>query len=155
MSEIKIPLSNHDDYAIVDEEDLSLINQYSWFAVEDGNCFYAARSIGNSRFVRMHNDIFGVLGVDHINGNGLDNRRVNLRAATAQQNGQNRGKFAKATSKYKGVCWHKRDKKWTAKIKVGNKRLNLGYFSKEVEAAKKYNETAKLHYGEFARLNEI
>ena len=83
--------------------------------------------------------------IDHINRNKADNRIENLRNANAQQNAQNRAKTIKNTSGYKGVTWHKRDKKWQAAITVSGKVLHLGYhkdveqaYASYVEASKKY-----------------
>lgn len=92
--------------------------------------------------------------VDHINHNGLDNRKANLRLATAAQNARNRQKCkSKKTSKYKGVCWHKRDKKWTGRILVNSKSIALGYFEDEKEAARAYDRAARKYYGEYAEPN--
>lgn len=90
-------------------------------------------------------------GVDHINGNGLDNRRVNLRLATSLQNQGNSRKRRNASSYYKGVSWYKPLKKWRAQIKVDKHVIHLGYFVSEEEAAIVYQEAAIAHFGEFAR----
>jgi len=92
--------------------------------------------------------------VDHINGNGLDNRRSNLRAATCTQNHANNRKSAKKFSSiYKGVCWHKAARKWTAQSKDRRIKTHLGCFITEQEAAMAYDVAAKAQWGEFARLN--
>lgn len=90
--------------------------------------------------------------VDHINGDTLDNRRCNLRFATSTQqkcNQRPRG----GTSKYKGVGWHKRDRKWRAQITYHGKQISLGYFDGELGAAFAYDVAARILFGEFARLN--
>lgn len=95
--------------------------------------------------------------VDHINGNGLDNRRSNLRLATAFQNLANMA-IRPHTSQYKGVSYYKHRtsyKKWVAEIRCNRKRVRLGAFESEIEAARAYNEAAKNLFGEFARLNPI
>ena len=94
------------------------------------------------------------LVVDHINYNGLDNRKANLRLATQRQNKihvirtMNPG-----TSKFKGVSWHKYHKRWCAKITTNGKTTFLGYFDDEIKAAKIYDEAAKIQHCEFAALN--
>ena len=105
----------------------------------------------------MHREVIEVprsMDVDHINQNGLDNRKANLRPATHTQNNCNRKKFSKNTySKYKGVCWKKKIKKWTAQIGFNNKMIFLGYFHDEVAAAKAYDQAAIKYHREFAALN--
>lgn len=148
-----IPLTNG-GFAICSEEDHERLIAFSWFHVNDGNTAYAMRS-EQGKLIRMHVEVFGSKSPDHINGDGLDNRRTNLRKATTTENGMNRGKFAPAYSRFKGVGWHKRDKRWVAKIKVGNKRINLGNFKEELHAALAYNVAATVHFGEFARTNKL
>jgi hypothetical protein len=93
--------------------------------------------------------------VDHINGNGLDNRRCNLRVVTHAENLANRPGWKQSSSKYKGVTFFKRDQKWQAKICPKGKTIHLGYFEDEKEAAHEYNKAAILHFGEMAVLNPI
>lgn len=93
--------------------------------------------------------------VDHINGDRKDNRLCNLRAASRGENLKNMSVSGKGSSKYKGVSWNKAVKQWTAYISVDNKKVHLGCFSSEEEAANAYNKRATVEYGEFARLNEI
>lgn len=94
--------------------------------------------------------------VDHINGNKLDNRRSNLRLCNNSQNQMNQSKKKGVfRSDYKGVCWKKQQGKWYARIGVNYKRIHLGYFNTEKEAALAYNAAALKYFGEFARLNII
>lgn len=130
--------------ALVDDEDFELVNQYSWFAQWDGFNFYAVTNTsrrldpdGKQHPLRMHNLILEPnpsQEVDHKNGNGLDNRRSNLRVCTHAENSRNihniRGK-----SKYDGVSWHSASSKWRARINVSGKRVSLGYFLAEEDAA--------------------
>lgn len=107
----------------------------------------------------MHNEVIkppkGLIN-DHINRNGLDNRKANLRPATCAQNILNRAynfKRKDSPSKYKGVCWHKYTKKWQAQICFGGTHKTVGYFDNEIEAAKAYDRAAKKYHKEFAVLN--
>ena len=92
--------------------------------------------------------------VDHIDRNTFDDRIENLRLATNAQNGANQGKQkGTCSSKYKGVCWYKRTKKWRAYIKVNGKQIHLGCFTDEMDAASAYDEAAMEYFGDFANLN--
>jgi len=95
------------------------------------------------------------LVIDHINHNGLDNRKENLRSVTRAKNDQNRRPLNGTSSSYKGVCWHKRDKKWIAQIKPAGKKMWLGAFTCEHEAALAYNKKAFELWGENALLNKV
>jgi hypothetical protein len=92
--------------------------------------------------------------VDHINGNGLDNRKMNLRICSHAENQRNRKAFG-GTSSYKGVSWDSKSKRWRAQIRIGNRNLSLGRFIREEEAALAYNATAMRELGAFAWLNVI
>ena len=91
--------------------------------------------------------------VDHINHNGLDNRRANLRPATRAQNNRYSKKRKNTRSKYKGVSYYSREKQFVAKITTDGKTVKLGYFEDEVEAAKAYDKAARKYHKEFAYLN--
>jgi hypothetical protein len=107
----------------------------------------------------MHRIILGVtdrnIFVDHKNGNGLDNRRSNLRQCTIAENNRNVVKRIAGTSKYRGVSWHKSEGKWQAQIKHNNKRHHLGNFINEIDAAIAYNNAATELHKDFASLNII
>lgn len=90
--------------------------------------------------------------VDHINGNGLDNRRSNLRVATIAQNNMNRGPGSSNTSGHKGVYWRPDKRKWSAEIVAYGEKRRLGYFNNLEDACEAYREAAKEMHGEFARL---
>jgi hypothetical protein len=155
----RIPLTQG-KYAIVDPEDFERSNKHKWCAVKSTNTFYANRNkrVGKKYItIGMHREVIhppGHLFVDHINHNGLDNRKANLRPATCSQNNYNRIHFGKSqSSKYKGVRWNKQRKKWIVLIKYNCKRKFLGYFKDEIHAAKAYDEAAKKYHKEFASLN--
>jgi hypothetical protein len=86
-------------------------------------------------------------------GDGLDNRLCNLRPATRSQNGANRSKRNNASSRFLGVSWNRRDRKFQTQITVLGKPTHLGYFDSEVGAARAYAAAARKHHGEFANLN--
>lgn len=144
--------------AIVDDEDYALVSQYKWWAHKIRNIYYVqAHEPKNNKKIRMHRLIMGIadpkVGIDHINGNGLDNRKNNLRIATKSQNGMNQKPQKNRSSKFKGIYWNKNAKKWQAQIKINKKNKYLGLFNIETEAAKSYDIAAKELFGEFARLN--
>lgn len=150
-------------YAMVDEEDFRKICQHNWFVTRSGCNLYASTWTGTDDrgkriALRMHRAIMNPPAgyvVDHINGDGLDNRKCNLRLVTHTENCFNQRVASNNKSGYKGVSYHRRDEKWGAKITVRTQPVWLGYFQTAVEAAKAYNEAAIKHYGELARLNTI
>jgi len=157
----RIPLTRG-QFAIVDPEDYDRLSRYKWYAVEGPRTFYAVRSLTNGRKEKrknayMHHMVIHIpagMFCDHINRNGLDNRKANLRPATHTQNVWNRRKFKQdSRSKYKGVDWANDMKRWRARIRVNGKRLYLGSFAEEIDAAKAYDEAARKHHGQFASLN--
>jgi len=91
--------------------------------------------------------------IDHINRVRDDNRIENLRDVTQSQNQWNRSIQTGRTSKYNGVVWHKRDKKWQAAIRINGKKKHLGYFVLEEDAARAYDRAALKYYGEYANFN--
>jgi len=146
-------------FAIVDADDYDRFSQYKWSCSQDGNNFYAYTflSEGNKKKrVFMHRLIMNApkgLIVDHIDGNGLNNRKSNLRLCTKAQNVQNSRPRSNGSSKYKGVFWNKVNKKWSASIRKGDKRIYLGGFDDEIEAALAYDRKAAELFGKFAYLN--
>ena len=93
--------------------------------------------------------------VDHIDHNKTDNTILNLRWVSNSENSMNRTKQANTSSKYKGVCFRKKENKWVANIMLNGRRKHIGYFTNEKHAAGKYNEAAIDLFGEHAFLNEI
>ncbi|MHC4889112.1 MAG: HNH endonuclease, partial [Planctomycetota bacterium] len=149
-----IPLTQG-KFAIVDVEDYDWLIQYKWHACKCKNTFYAGRVEGG-KTIRMHREIMRApkgLVCDHINHNGLDNRKSNLRLCTNAQNCYNQRASASGTSKYKGVSWHKCSSKWSARIRCDGKFYNLGDFDDQMEAAMVYDDKAVELFDEFACLN--
>ncbi len=150
-----------DLFAIVDPPVFYQINRFNWVPRRSRYGFYALRFTNEPgkpvRFSSMHREIMGFPEgylVDHKNNNKLDNRIANLRLATRSQNVMNTLKRrTNTTSKYRGVCWRKDMGKWQSKIYFQNKRILLGYFDSEIEAAKAYDAAAKRYHKEFACLN--
>lgn len=163
----RIPLANG-GAALVDDEDFERLNVYRWkLHTSPSGKEYAvrnrlARERGMSVFLRMHQMVIGGRGVDHRNGNTLDNRRSNLRIATDAQNQQNRRTITNKHG-FKGVAYHGytqnngkrwiRRKPWKAEIQVDQKRIHLGHFLSAEEAAAAYDRAAVLQFGEFAATN--
>jgi hypothetical protein len=142
--------------ALVDDEDYELVSRYRWYAKVTGPNIYAvASSRGGTRAanrpIRMHKLLTGWDETDHRNGNGLDNRRFNLRPATRSQNLMNRSSGRMDKTGFKGVRFEAG--KWRAAIKANGVRKHIGYFSSPELAAHAYDVVALELHGEFARLN--
>lgn len=146
--------------ALVDDEDYERIIQRKWNVMKHGNNFYGHghRKIGQGIYKKelLHRVVLnapkGTI-VDHKNGNGLDCRKENLRFSDHSGNMHNSGKRKKNTSGYKGVGWVAHCRKWKARICHHRVEIYLGLYENAQEAAKAYDEAAKVYHGEFARLN--
>lgn len=155
MATIEIPLAGQHGIgrvALVDEEDYVLVSPWRWRAQLDtsGTVYARARIKG---FLAMHRLILDAPLVDHINGNGLDNRRANLRAATKRQNkGNSRKTIGHQTSRFKGVHLLPSGK-WRARIVSHGMTTHLGVFADEAAAARAFDGAARARYGEFAAVN--
>ena len=143
--------------AIVDAEDFERLKDYKWCAVMRKDEPWYAKTLnleGNLR--SMHRLVMnapkGML-VDHIDHDGLNNRKSNLRICTCAQNVHNRRPCKGGTSRHKGVYWDKQHKKYRAAIGHKSKRYNLGRFDNEDDAGRAYDKKAKELFGEFAYLN--
>jgi len=148
-------------WTILDRQDYYRFGHFKWVVIGNDGKFYAVRNVKvgqiKTETMRLHREIMNApkgLLVDHRNSDSLDNRRSNLRLATHSQNQFNKRKTkTNTTSRYLGVTFDKSRGQWAAKIKHSNKRIWLGRFDSEIEAAKAYDEAAKKYHGEFARLN--
>jgi hypothetical protein len=153
MKEIKL---TQNQVALVDNSDFLELNKYKWFA-HFKNGWYAVRNVSKNGIqtqVKMHRVILNVsknMQIDHIDGNGLNNQRKNLRICTNSQNQKNKGSYRNNTSGFKGVSWHKIHKKWNAKISVDGKRISLGDFSTKEEAYQAYCIACAKYHGEFSK----
>ncbi|MGA2172192.1 MAG: AP2 domain-containing protein [Sedimentisphaerales bacterium] len=147
-------------WAILDPQDYYRFGCFKWCVAGENGKHYAVRgqriSPKDIKLVRLHRLIMDApkgLLVDHRNGDSLDNRRANLRLATRLQNQWNRRKSKNTTSRFMGVSFYKRHGKWAAYINIAKKRIHLGHFDSEIEAARIHDAAAKKYRGEFARLN--
>lgn len=149
-----IVLTNSDMLVWVDDEDHEYLSQFTWSATRGGHA--QARIKGKK--VLMHRVIMNAIDTEEIDHEDLDkknNQKYNLRRCTKSQNKANTDKPTNNTSGYKGVCWHRRMKKWQAGIKFNQKNIHLGYFDDPRDAALAYNDAAISLFGKFARPNVV
>jgi hypothetical protein len=162
MGEIRL---TNGDVALVDDDCVALLAGHKW------NCAVRKSKHGESKYaiayvrngdkwyqLLMHRIIMGAaqgVMVDHVDGNGINNFRCNLRFATHKQNMRNRQATPGLTSSYKGVWWEKRDGVWRACIKCDGRTIHLGSFRTQEQAAVSYNEAARKYHGDFALLNNV
>jgi hypothetical protein len=163
MKEIKLTKGK---IAIVNDEDFDRINKFKWCALKNATTWYAIRTVytknpHSKQTIYMHKEILSKEGftTDHINGDGLNNTRGNLRIATVTENNRNKRKNRNSISKYKGVSLNKhiKDDKvyqyWRATIMANGVKISLGSFDNELDAATMYDKAAKLYHGEFSNTN--
>ena len=147
---------------LIDDEAIGLISGYKWCANRIGRTFYAMTNVrlnsGKKTSIYMHRKIMVPslgLVVDHLDGDGLNNTRKNLRVCTRGENAGRQKPQIGRTSRFKGVSWHKDRNKWESYIHFGGKKSLLGYFHSEREAATAYNEAAIGILGRLAVLNKL
>ena len=155
---IQVPLTRG-KVAVVDSADAGSVSGLLWCAQPIGNSWYAVTRLpSDGRLIRMHRAVMGagfgdLRKVDHIDGDGLNNRRSNLRWADKSSNGCNRGPAANNKSGFKGVSFDRRRGQWIAQIHRGDSTFHLGSFDDPVAAARAYDRGAREHHGEFAWVN--
>ena len=153
---IKLP-SGHE--AIIDASDIELVESIHWHAAKCRRTMYVKHTTprnenGKQETIRLHRLIMGHpigMQVDHINGNGLDNRRENLRVATANQNQHNRRPNLRSVSGIKGVTWRHDLNRWQAGIRLNGKAKNLGSFGCTTAAALAYAKASAEMHRDFGR----
>jgi hypothetical protein len=141
-----IPLTQGKN-TLVDDLDYNELSKFKWYALKSGRRFYAVRTIltqTGQKLIYMHKQIVGTdagFEIDHINGDGLDNQKANLRAVDHRTNQQNL--HIPKTSKYPGVCWEKSRRRWRATIQIDGKLHTIGRFEIEEDAAEAYRISCK------------
>jgi len=157
----QIPLTQG-QFALVDNEDYDFLNQFKWYANRCKNTFYAERSEiiakHTKKTIIMHRLIMNPsdeMEIDHIDHNGLNNQKANLRVVTSSQNNMNQQPRRNISSIFKGVYWKKQVNRWVASIGYNQKVIHLGYFEKEIDGAIAYNKKAVELFGQYAWLNPI
>ncbi|MFA7100704.1 MAG: HNH endonuclease [Bacilli bacterium] len=157
----RIPLTKG-QFALVDDEDFDYLSRWKWQAQKKhyggfGACRRCACPLIKQYCrIYMHRQILSCpkgLEIDHKDLNPLNNQKSNLRICTGSQNCMNRLPRKNTSSKYKGVSWMKRNKKWIAYVCINRITIYLGIYNSESNAAKVYDKAAKKYHGEFARLN--
>jgi hypothetical protein len=150
----KIPLTQG-KFAKVDPEHYAALARHKWCAAKQGRTFYAVRW-EKGRQIRMHR-VIAKAGpgevCDHIDHDGLNNLGRNLRRCSKSENGRNQRPRTDGTSRYKGVTWHKGERKWHARIYHKGQCYHLGAFASEVAAARAYDRAAVRLHGAYACLN--
>lgn len=147
---------------LVDDEDYEILMAHSgWHAIKKGKLMYARRSqfLPTRKAFYMHRQILGItdpkIFTDHIDGNGLNNQKSNLRICLPRQNSWNMRKRIKSSSRYKGVSWSESKKRWSSMININGRGMRIGTYQDEKEAALAYNVAASFAFREFAKLNEV
>lgn len=137
---MKVITLTQNKVTIVDDENYEQLNRFKWVAHKRDKTFYAVRHpFGEGdKLIYMHREIIGIpknMETDHINGDGLDNRKENLRIVTKRQNQQNqKNRIKQKSSVFPGVCWHPASQKWMTRIQIRGIRKHLGIFENEIDA---------------------
>jgi hypothetical protein len=144
-------------YAIINADDVEKVERYQWHAMVRARTVYAVRSdysSGKMKKIGMHRLIANAGDmhvIDHIDGDGLNNRSANLRQASVSQNCMNRRLAKNSTTLCKGVTFVAKEKKYWARIMANGSRVSLGYYKTAQEAAAAYVAASSQYHGEFGR----
>lgn len=134
--------------SIIDIDDIEIVKQYKWTL---GNHGYVTSGAGKNQILlhRLLSNAFDGIYVDHINRNKLDNRKLNYRFCTNQENNRNKDLYSHNSSGITGVTWNKERKKWQAQIVVDNKNINLGRYESFDDAVKARLEGEEKYFEDF------
>ncbi len=153
---MKLIRLTQDRFTEVDDDDFGWISQYRWHYADGYAVRTSSAVLGKRAKIYMHREIlqlFGDMEVDHVDSDGLNNQRKNLRICSAAENQYHRRKQINNTSGYKGVSWHRLRCRWQAQIKANGKKVHLGYFNVIRDAAFAYDDAARMYYGKFSNCN--
>lgn len=163
MKELTLYYKDETFIVLVDDEDYDLVRQYNWFIKPCDHLHYAIRNMrkenGGYTTVPMHRLLMGMpprnVFIDHVNGNGLDNQRSNLRECTPRENKMNSRPHYNTSSKYKNVYFRKdiKNNPWQVRIRVDGKLLSFGCYPTEEDAMLVANEAIAKYHGEFGKPN--
>lgn len=148
-------------FALVDDEDYERLSKFYWSAVKKREgLFYAERVTKRDKnrkqkVIGMHIEVMGSKWIDHIDFDGLNNQKSNLREVTHSQNMMNKAKKRGSASGLKGVSWHNKNNNWLAKIKINGKDKHLGCSKDPIKCARLYDEAAIKYFGEYAKINGV
>lgn len=152
MKKIKL---TQNKYALVDDEDFDRLNQYRWQAELNGHVWYAKRRDNkNNKNIKMHRVIMKTpdgVKTDHMDRNGLNNQKSNLRICTDSENAWNRKKRIDNISGFKGVSYHRKTNKWQARIMINGTDFYLGLFTTKLKAYEKYCKVSVKYHGKYSR----
>lgn len=143
------------EVAIVDDDDYDRLSKYKWRLQKNHNCKYAMSGKYPQTLYMHHLILCAVPGkiIDHVDNNGLNNQKLNLRYCTHAQNMRNRSKYTISSSRYKGVSLVKSTHKWEASIRLDGKKLHLGQYESEEEASVVYDDASRKLHGQFSKTN--
>jgi len=141
--------------ALIDDEDYPAISQFKWTASARNYAYRVTQDSGKQSYHALHREIMGLQSgdsreVDHIDGDGLNNQRANLRICSHAENTLNRRMSKRNTSGFKGVTWSKCNRRWQAQIMIGGKQKWLGLYDSPEIAHAAYKAAADALHGEFA-----
>lgn len=135
------------------------VKMWRWHTQRNGYAVRTVHGFTGYKTIYLHREVIDAphgFEVDHIDGDKTNCQDSNLRVCTRRQNGMNQHKQRqRTTSRYKGVYWRKDIDRWQAQIKTDDRRVFLGFFDDEIEAARAYDKAAIQHFGQFARLNGV